>query len=442
MRNTDFSLHIYQFTLLTMEPATFNVPIDVPIDMVDQLTAFMEELRVTGGAGPSPTVTRPRVSKADSTNDHFEVHKIANHRTNQDNGFDYYVVFNDNTEEWVSDTDCNCEQKISDYLFTVGVKTVWIVCRVSTSAQAESDKESLAAQEVAVRAYLGELTRVMNIDLQSYRIKILHVIGTAYSRIPRDIQNLLTYLNNDDMIAVWRFDRLCRNLVKYAVWLEQVAEIGVNIYSADEKLNYDDHKMQFMQSVLDGQKESDGIGKRVKLGLDARRANGSEYKGRLPYGKCYVNVAGIDGRDVKKIVDSPVEVEVINYIKANWWHGVYQVCNDLNMRSSYKRGKLWTVMMVKRVGMQNGCALAVRFECGVTKRKPTYLAMIITAISAMKERDGSSRQAIMAYIVANYSMDAKKIRPHLNRALALASRNGDLIMGGGGRNGCYMVPQM
>merc|ERR1711990_362202 len=39
---------------------------------------------------------------------------------------------------------------------------------------------------------------------------------------------------------------------------------------------------------------------------------------------------------------------------------------------------------------------------------PTYLAMITAAIPALKERTGSSRQAILKYIVANYKVDAAK----------------------------------
>merc|ERR1711874_327111 len=39
---------------------------------------------------------------------------------------------------------------------------------------------------------------------------------------------------------------------------------------------------------------------------------------------------------------------------------------------------------------------------------PPFKAMILTAIKALKERGGSSRQAILKYVVANNKVDAAK----------------------------------
>merc|ERR1711997_961311 len=39
---------------------------------------------------------------------------------------------------------------------------------------------------------------------------------------------------------------------------------------------------------------------------------------------------------------------------------------------------------------------------------PPFKAMILTAIKALKEREGSSRQAILKYVVANNKVDAAK----------------------------------
>ena len=40
---------------------------------------------------------------------------------------------------------------------------------------------------------------------------------------------------------------------------------------------------------------------------------------------------------------------------------------------------------------------------------PTYAVMIGAAIAALKDRTGSSRQAILKYICANYKVDAGKL---------------------------------
>ena len=50
---------------------------------------------------------------------------------------------------------------------------------------------------------------------------------------------------------------------------------------------------------------------------------------------------------------------------------------------------------------------------------PPYLDMIVAAITALKERGGSSRQAILKYILANYNVgtDPKAANLHLKQAL-------------------------
>ena len=47
---------------------------------------------------------------------------------------------------------------------------------------------------------------------------------------------------------------------------------------------------------------------------------------------------------------------------------------------------------------------------------PTYHCMIASAISSLKERRGSSRQAILKYVSANYKV-TERCNLHLNRAL-------------------------
>merc|ERR1712113_674245 len=48
---------------------------------------------------------------------------------------------------------------------------------------------------------------------------------------------------------------------------------------------------------------------------------------------------------------------------------------------------------------------------------PPFKAMIAAALTALKERGGSSRQAILKYIVANNKVDAAKAAVHLRLAL-------------------------
>ncbi|CAC5402699.1 H1_5 [Mytilus coruscus] len=59
---------------------------------------------------------------------------------------------------------------------------------------------------------------------------------------------------------------------------------------------------------------------------------------------------------------------------------------------------------------------------------PKYSEMIGKAIAALKERGGSSRQAILKYIMANFNVgkDAKSVNAHLKLALRAGVKNNSL----------------
>merc|ERR1711899_623781 len=60
---------------------------------------------------------------------------------------------------------------------------------------------------------------------------------------------------------------------------------------------------------------------------------------------------------------------------------------------------------------------------------PTYAVMAAAAIAALKDRKGSSRQAILKYVMANYNLgtsDAKQVNSRLKVALKNGLKNGAL----------------
>merc|ERR1711902_153326 len=59
---------------------------------------------------------------------------------------------------------------------------------------------------------------------------------------------------------------------------------------------------------------------------------------------------------------------------------------------------------------------------------PKYSVMIAAAITALKERTGCSRQAILKYVIANYKVDAAKAAIHLRTALKAGIKKGSLKM--------------
>ncbi|XP_076030587.1 histone H1-like [Oratosquilla oratoria] len=74
---------------------------------------------------------------------------------------------------------------------------------------------------------------------------------------------------------------------------------------------------------------------------------------------------------------------------------------------------------------------------------PPYSVMIPAALNALKERTGSSRQAILRYIVANYKInDVKKSGVRLNMALKKMVASGALSqVKGTGASGSFKLPK-
>ena len=71
---------------------------------------------------------------------------------------------------------------------------------------------------------------------------------------------------------------------------------------------------------------------------------------------------------------------------------------------------------------------------------PPYSEMIKAAIVALKERNGSSRQAIEKYIKANYKIG--EVGPHLKMALKRGVAGGKLLHTKGvGASGSFKVPK-
>merc|ERR1711973_32073 len=75
---------------------------------------------------------------------------------------------------------------------------------------------------------------------------------------------------------------------------------------------------------------------------------------------------------------------------------------------------------------------------------PPYAAMVAAAIKALKERNGSSRQAILKYIVANYKVgDAAKAQVRVRMALKKMAAAKKVVAGGAAGKkgaGCFKLP--
>jgi hypothetical protein len=62
-------------------------------------------------------------------------------------------------------------------------------------------------------------------------------------------------------------------------------------------------------------------------------------------------------------------------------------------------------------------------------KQPTYLDMIQEAISTLKEQKGSSRQAILKWILSNYELDEKTAKVRFKLSFRQGLENGILVHG-------------
>lgn len=76
--------------------------------------------------------------------------------------------------------------------------------------------------------------------------------------------------------------------------------------------------------------------------------------------------------------------------------------------------------------------------------KPTHPAtkeLVVNAITSLKERNGSSLQAIKKYIASNYKLDTDKLAPFIKKYLKNAVISGKLIQTKGkGASGSFKLP--
>ena len=250
--------------------------------------------------------------------------------------------------DWVNENNCNCENKIAEYLEGKGVRTHYILCRVSTKEQARENSTSLQGQEQELRAAIADIVPTQHSPL---RIRVSNIRGSAYKSIPAIMKRIGKAARAGDSIWVWRVDRLSRNIVQYLSWLEDLNNRGVEIYAKSEKLHYRANKIAFIQAILDAQKESAAIGERVKLAYKRKRARGDERVGSLPYGKRYRNILAANGKKIiRKVVENnPAEISILNTIKQAKNKELPNItANKLNRSRKFKKGKRWTASMVKR----------------------------------------------------------------------------------------------
>lgn len=322
----------------------------IPTDKADKVSELLELLEMKDESSDSSEVEEDFSDCED--NQQYEVTGVVSHRIDRNGQFTFKVRFRGRTYEWVKDKDCNCERYIQEYLGqtetnNMKFRTVYGLCRVSSQNQTGPTHVSLPAQEETVRETARSIELKRN---EILRVKIFSIATSAYRGIPQ----ILTYISEcarpRDILVTYRVDRLSRNIVKFLALLEQMNDDGIFIYAQDEDLWYHNRKLDFLQHILDANKEGALISKRVKQSVDYRRRRG-DYIGSAPYGfKLQRNEHGV----VSKVRDEK-EKKIIHQIKNGTrnLNRFRQLVSKFNRTGVTKRGKKWNVSMIRYVYDKN-----------------------------------------------------------------------------------------
>jgi DNA invertase Pin-like site-specific DNA recombinase len=197
----------------------------------------------------------------------------------------------------------------------------------------------------------------ISLDIQKYnlstfvkpsdklRVKHISLVKSVYRGVPREIRKVATESTGGDVIVVYRVDRLARNVTKFTALLEEISTKGVRIYSFSEQLWYHENKVDFVEKIIQANRESKTISDRVKVSVAYRRARGDECLGSPGYG---FKLKKRNGKIVK--VSIPEEKEVIDMIVHDLkCESVRDIIRILENQGITNRGKKWTRPMVRRL---------------------------------------------------------------------------------------------
>lgn len=296
-------------------------------------------------------------------------------------GLWWHLEFKGGIYEWVLDKHCNCERLIQEYLERSAhkfsqdtakktkrkqapnkkIRTVHCICRVSSKNQTGLTHVSLDVQEEQLR----ETAHMLEMGDCFVRHKFHEIVGSAYKGIPTILKELGEYAREDDVVIVYRVDRLSRNIFESIKFMEDLNDRGVLVYSQEEGIWYHERRLDFIQHILNANKEGALISRRVQNSVDYRKKRG-DFFGAPPYG--YVTVRDPDTKQIYlKRNDS--EQKVITKIKKIRHKAFSEMANKLNEEGTYKRSSCWTAAKVKLVYEQVNSRYFQRVEAKPTFRK-------------------------------------------------------------------------
>ena len=265
----------------------------------------------------------------------YEVKKVTSARK-VDGKFEFKLKYKGYSEEyWTPDKDCDCEELIHDCLKRMKIKTVYCICRVSTKRQEGPTHLSLDMQS-------AKLTRMARERYPDARIKVIRISESAYKGIPKKLVELTQFLDDGDVLLFHSVDRVSRNIVKFLGLLEELNNRGIRIYAMVENVWYYEKKLDFIQLIVNANREAETLARRMKQAIQARRERGDDFG-------CSYGYKLFREEKTNRLFrgEHPEEQKIIKVIQEMNENGdsYARIAYTLNKKCK-KRGRDWTVKSV------------------------------------------------------------------------------------------------
>ena len=342
--------------------------LEIPVEYEDRLVEYLKSLDLTDFDNSDDNSDKTTDWKQYNVNgdDADVVTRIIGHKYTR-GILQFEIRWVNGEVGWTEDRDCSCEALIKKYFreHNVDIITVYCFCRVSSPNQ-------VGPTHVSLQMQAHKLHRVAQKKFGTrVRIKVIKLQASVYKTVPPLFTEIAHNTHAGDAILIYRADRLSRNIGNYLHLLDTLSTRGVYIYSDAENIWYGENRTGFLQLILDAEKESEKISKRVKASIRARKHRGDECLGRPEYG--YRTIREENTFRIKKLLDKK-EQRIIRFINKSD-DTATDIATNLNNKGRFKRGRKWTTGMIKYIRNKD--------DLPPMEKKPTYKIMIMETLYSL-----------------------------------------------------------
>jgi len=166
----------------------------------------------------------------------------------------------------------------------------------------------------------------------------------------KSLFSLTDKMKKDDILIIYRVDRLSRNFKLGLEVLNILKEKGIIIHSVDEKINYSKNPIKFKKLLKKAEEFSDNMSNIQKKKINYLKQKGCHF-GKPKYG--YRSYRTFN--NIRKIQIDLEEQKIIKYIIQNIQNNVscIELSNELNNRQILCKNKYWTPQKVKYIYKTN-----------------------------------------------------------------------------------------